>query len=256
MRRFGLVLAASIAATFGFATMASAATALPTPIGSIGLDGPEGYTETDIYSGATYSESWAYYTNTGSVTLMPSPGVYGSATNAGNTNVSVSYYFAVDGAPNTMVPIEIQFTLETTALGTDALASAFIGVSGIYPGAGALACSSAGGWRGQCPSDSMGGSVIGGSFFGDVMSNTPIPITLEANAAAYTLGPLDNSFASATADPIITVLNDGFSLDLLPGVGNSIGGVPEPATWTMLILGVAMIGFAARRRNALAGVTA
>jgi hypothetical protein len=28
------------------------------------------------------------------------------------------------------------------------------------------------------------------------------------------------------------------------------GGVPEPATWAMLILGVAMIGFAARRRNA------
>jgi hypothetical protein len=26
-------------------------------------------------------------------------------------------------------------------------------------------------------------------------------------------------------------------------------GVPEPATWAMLILGVAMIGFAARRRN-------
>lgn len=27
------------------------------------------------------------------------------------------------------------------------------------------------------------------------------------------------------------------------------GGVPEPATWAMLIVGVAMVGFAARRRN-------
>jgi hypothetical protein len=34
------------------------------------------------------------------------------------------------------------------------------------------------------------------------------------------------------------------------------GGVPEPTTWAMLILGVAMIGFAARRRNAGVAVAA
>jgi hypothetical protein len=33
------------------------------------------------------------------------------------------------------------------------------------------------------------------------------------------------------------------------GAGGIAFGVPEPATWSMLILGVAMIGFAARRRN-------
>lgn len=34
------------------------------------------------------------------------------------------------------------------------------------------------------------------------------------------------------------------------------GGVPEPSTWTMLIVGVAMIGFAARRRPAGAALAA
>lgn len=35
-----------------------------------------------------------------------------------------------------------------------------------------------------------------------------------------------------------------------------VAGVPEPATWAMLILGVGMIGFAARRRNAVAALAA
>jgi opacity protein-like surface antigen len=36
--------------------------------------------------------------------------------------------------------------------------------------------------------------------------------------------------------------------DLVP-VNGSITAVPEPATWAMLLLGVGMIGFAARRRR-------
>lgn len=38
--------------------------------------------------------------------------------------------------------------------------------------------------------------------------------------------------------------------------GTAVGGVPEPATWAMLILGVAMVGFAARRRSLGAALAA
>jgi hypothetical protein len=41
----------------------------------------------------------------------------------------------------------------------------------------------------------------------------------------------------------------GVRLDAIPSV-------PEPATWAMMILGVAMAGFAARRRNAVALIAA
>lgn len=50
----------------------------------------------------------------------------------------------------------------------------------------------------------------------------------------------------ASVDPTGSI-----SADLVPVTG-SIAAVPEPATWAMLIMGVAMIGVAARRRNVVA----
>ena len=41
-----------------------------------------------------------------------------------------------------------------------------------------------------------------------------------------------------------------FSLDNF--VGDAVGGVPEPATWGMMIVGFGLVGAAARRRKALA----
>lgn len=45
-------------------------------------------------------------------------------------------------------------------------------------------------------------------------------------------------------------------LALIDNLAFSGAGVPEPATWAMLILGVGMVGFAARRRNAGAPLAA
>jgi hypothetical protein len=36
---------------------------------------------------------------------------------------------------------------------------------------------------------------------------------------------------------------------ILRGIGNSVGGVPEPSTWAMMILGFAGVGFMAYRRK-------
>lgn len=48
-------------------------------------------------------------------------------------------------------------------------------------------------------------------------------------------------------------LGDNLEYALYGGVA---GGVPEPATWAMLILGMAMIGFAVRRRSETGAVAA
>jgi hypothetical protein len=53
---------------------------------------------------------------------------------------------------------------------------------------------------------------------------------------------------SASIDPTITV-GSGLLLDFSPGIGNSVGAVPEPSTWAMLILGFAGISFIGYRRS-------
>lgn len=49
-------------------------------------------------------------------------------------------------------------------------------------------------------------------------------------------------------------VGDGFSIDYVSLVG--AGGIPEPATWAMMILGFGAAGAAVRRRHSVATVTA
>jgi hypothetical protein len=64
-------------------------------------------------------------------------------------------------------------------------------------------------------------------------------ISFDVGSTAY------NIFSVGDVDYLVSSLSDtGFT-----PISLSISAVPEPTTWAMLILGVAMIGFAARRRN-------
>jgi hypothetical protein len=54
----------------------------------------------------------------------------------------------------------------------------------------------------------------------------------------------------AWVDPMITV-PVGYSLDLSPGI-DFAAGVPEPATWATMLLGLGLVGGLARRRRAAA----
>jgi hypothetical protein len=58
---------------------------------------------------------------------------------------------------------------------------------------------------------------------------------------------LTESFGPPPAPGLLSENSQGFSLGVQSFVAGGV--VPEPSTWAMLILGVAMIGFAARRRG-------
>jgi hypothetical protein len=72
------------------------------------------------------------------------------------------------------------------------------------------------------------------------------------------VGALDGAFATAFADPYFVIdpnfllANPGYSLVISDGVGNLPDGVPEPATWAMMLLGAGLVGSGlrmARRPN-------
>lgn len=62
------------------------------------------------------------------------------------------------------------------------------------------------------------------------------------------LGYAASGFAGATASPFTWILIT--SDDVALNVNNLVYGVPEPSTWTMMILGFMAIGFLVRRRSA------
>ena len=59
---------------------------------------------------------------------------------------------------------------------------------------------------------------------------------------------------NAWVDPTFTIdpaVANQYSLDFSEGIGNSVSAVPEPSTWTMMILGFCGAGFMSyRRKNA------
>jgi hypothetical protein len=57
---------------------------------------------------------------------------------------------------------------------------------------------------------------------------------------------------SAFVDPLFSVVGPDanlYTFDFSDGIGNSVGGVPEPSTWAMMILGFAAIGFMTYRQK-------
>jgi hypothetical protein len=77
-----------------------------------------------------------------------------------------------------------------------------------------------------------------------LITDHPYQVTL---TAAIAIGDYPG-VATASVDPMFTV-PAGYTLELSPGIGN---GVPEPAAWTMMLVGVGGAGAALRRRRTLA----
>ena len=89
--------------------------------------------------------------------------------------------------------------------------------------------------------------------------NVVYDVQLSANVTILSPAPplpghFDGGSASASIDPHIFLdlgfANPGYSLVLSDNVGNTVGGVPEPSTWVMMLLGFAGLGFMAYGRQA------
>jgi hypothetical protein len=98
----------------------------------------------------------------------------------------------------------------------------------------------------------VAGGIWGGAY--DVYQSTFSIPSMTLTPGTYWLA-LQNG-GTAKGQPLLWDVNDGPSAavqNLDGAIGSEsfslLGGVPEPSTWAMLILGVAMVGFAVRRQR-------
>lgn len=89
---------------------------------------------------------------------------------------------------------------------------------------------------------------------GGAVYNSP-PFALASGGVAST-GFFGLTSTTAFTSVIITnnrfggyISDEGFDNVLTNGAGSTVGGVPEPTSWAMLITGFGLVGFAARRRR-------
>jgi hypothetical protein len=153
-------------------------------------------------------------------------------------NSALTFYFTVDGPDNGPIAIGIATNLLTF---TDTDNTAFAGIS---TSQGTNVCADTN--EGLCGGSQFDGILIEMDEPGQVYS-----IHLEAVASVGIFG----GSAFASADPFIFVEptdpNAGLSsVRVSDGIANAVApssGVPEPSTWTMLLLGFAGLGLGARR---------
>jgi hypothetical protein len=102
-------------------------------------------------------------------------------------------------------------------------------------------------------SGANGGALTDDSINGTVVYTTGLPSTalpLASDGQSFTLGFLDMTPVSALQNGFLrhfTAVGNGLFGSNLTGGGG--GGVPEPATWTLMLTGLAGIGACLRRRR-------
>lgn len=189
--------------------------------------------------------------------------VVGGQTPGATANGNLMYYFSIIGPTQVSVPIEVTGyeSLSAGSFGEVSTAYVYLTASG-----GAVSNTY------TC----QFGAGCGSSFYS--LSNTAYSVTaaqnsagsysgyidIQSNANAYTnsyvcnQGPLGVCQPSGTAtayiDPYITIApsflasNPGYSIVVSNGISN-ISPAPEPETYTMLLVGLGLLGFIAYRRK-------
>jgi hypothetical protein len=155
------------------------------------------------------------------------------------SGASITYEFIVTGPEDLLVPLNIKGYVSAHTAGPDSYATAWI----TYGSSGITACSSTYQSCGATPDTAM----LNDNYFTSTGALNYVHLVASGSVL------LDGSF-SALADPIITIdptwlaANPGFSLAFSSDVINGGSGVPEPATWVLMLGGFALAGSALRRR--------
>jgi hypothetical protein len=167
----------------------------------------------------------------------------------GGERATLTYSFEVVGPEDILIPLKALVVASSVVdnTGNDAYGQYIISVSA--PQGAGFGISNGGGSYGG--TDSYNGSV---DF--SVMANQINTVTLFASG--YVNGT-SSGHVDIYADPVFSFAEpvDGYSLSFSNGVGNSVvtdslAGVPEPASWALMIAGFGLAGAALRRRHAVA----
>jgi hypothetical protein len=190
-----------------------------------------------------------------------SPNVLLTAHGVGNggvgdiaTDIGVHYSYEVLGPTNgVVVPLSFTWAASITSIqpfsSLGPLGGVTVAVSGITPdfGVGALVLDRS---APSCPSPCVVIRSETDSFLqrtgvvGTVDLGISLDVAIPGDDLTVMLDPM------ITIDPIFLLDNPGYSLIVSPGIGNGpTNPVPEPESYAMLLAGLGLLGFLARRRK-------
>jgi hypothetical protein len=185
------------------------------------------------------------------VTLSPLPGLTASVstvsdgTNSGaDAIVQVTYHVEIVGEPG-LVDLGVQASSSASSSGSGG-GTTELQLIGL-PGPTIDGPSE----EYNFETDTQGGAAAGGfpeSFSVNTTYTTQadMPFAVSMLVSAGSGNPSVGSGSATTIlDPFFSV-PDGYSIELSPGVGNT---VPEPSSWAMMLLGFAGLGFVGYRRT-------
>jgi hypothetical protein len=183
----------------------------------------------------------------------------------------VTYYFEVSG-PSSQVNVNLQALASYQSQLADAISPSDLGsaaeLSLVYNSSGtAVASGLLTAFNSLYQESGIFGSASGSALSKTVNVDTDLlvktgqvyKIVLLAGDSTYLFdgsgndpGPYHTDISSYI-DPVLTIDSanaDQYSLALSPGVVQSpvLGGVPEPSTWAMMLVGFAGLGYAGYRR--------
>ena len=182
--------------------------------------------------------------STATANIGATPYVYASTSSTyGFAAATLKYYFSVSGPGSDLVPLHASYLGRVT--GSDGTQNAL--------GGWQLSISNSSSSTGSyyAPSYPMNYEESGVLDFtaaaGDVTKvslsvNTFVNDTSTFSASAY----LDPIF---TIDPTFAAAHPGYSLSFSDGVGNGPSGVPEPASWALMLIGMGSAGASLRLRR-------
>jgi PEP-CTERM motif len=251
MRGIGLCAAATVFAALVLGAAPARAVSI-LPAGS-------GYVQCSTKSGLIIGTSCNGGADSGLVSFSPDAGVSGSAFGQGlvdeaNVFGVLNYSFEViGGTPGTVVPVDIETTLEAipNSIGyvfSEIDVAANTTASVVICNSGGIGCGAGTGqtnFTGVLQVDALSDTAYvttGPSF------NQGVHLEVEAGGA---LGASFNG-GMVSADPHLFVdpsFPDAteYSILLSPNVGNAVPTIPEPGTW--VLMGVGFVGLAGLRRR-------